>query len=143
MPAQSSLETILDEARSERAVQLRHFDVLDARAGVILGFAGVLVALFPGGGTLIDLGRFAAVASGLLALWTFAPRPQTGVDLSPLIGHYPKADPGFTVRRLIQAHVELTEDLRRLVRVKATRLRASMIALAASAVLSSVGLVVD
>jgi hypothetical protein len=143
VPGRSSLETILDEARSERAIQLRHFDALDARAGVILGFAGVLVALFPSGGPLIDLGRLAAVASGLLALWTFSQRPETGVDLSPLIEQYSSADPDFTVRRLIRAHVDLTEILRRLVRVKIARLRASMTALAAGAVLSSLGLVVN
>ena len=143
MPEGSSLGTILDEARSERAAQLGHFDALDARAGVILGFAGVLVALFPGGGALIDLGRLAAVASGLLALWTFSSRPQTGLDLSLLFEHYTAADADFTIRRLIQAQIELTEDVRRLVRAKAARLSASMTALAAAAVLSSVGLVVN
>jgi hypothetical protein len=121
VPGRSSLETILDEARSERAIQLRHFDALDARAGVILGFAGVLVALFPGGSPLIDVGRLAAVTSGLLALWTFSQRPETGVDLSPLMEQYSEADPDFTVRRLIQAHVELTDVLRRLLQVKVVR----------------------
>ncbi len=143
VPGRSSLETILDEARSERAVQLRHFDGLDARAGVILGFAGVLVALFPGGGALIDLGRFAAVASALLALWTFSLPPQTGLDLSQLSERYSKADTGFTLRRLIDAHIQVTEDLRRLIRVKTVRLMAAMTALASGAVLSSIGLVVD
>jgi hypothetical protein len=63
-----SLDPVLEEVRSERNSQLRHFDALDAKAGIILGFAGALVALSPSGGLLVNLGRGAAVLSGLLAL---------------------------------------------------------------------------
>jgi hypothetical protein len=41
----TSLEIVLEEARAERAAQLQHFDALDAKAGVLLGFSAALVAL--------------------------------------------------------------------------------------------------
>jgi hypothetical protein len=40
-----SLDLLVDEVRVEREAQLRHFDALDQKAGIVLGFAGVLVVL--------------------------------------------------------------------------------------------------
>ncbi len=40
-----SIDLILAEVRTEREGQLKHFDVLDSKAGVILGFAGAIVAI--------------------------------------------------------------------------------------------------
>lgn len=42
-----SIEIVLEEVRFEREAQLQHFDSLDAKAGILLGFAGALVALAP------------------------------------------------------------------------------------------------
>jgi len=58
----ASLELLRDEVRIERDAQLRHFDALDAKAGIILGFAGVIAALAPlDRSVLIDIGRLWAV----------------------------------------------------------------------------------
>jgi hypothetical protein len=74
-PHLPSLDLVLDEARSEREAQLVHFEALDAKAGVVLGFAGALVALAPQrADPLIVMGRLLAVVSGLAALSSFWPR---------------------------------------------------------------------
>lgn len=40
-----SVDVVLDLARFEREMQLQQFDAVDAKAGIILGFAGVIIAL--------------------------------------------------------------------------------------------------
>ena len=42
-----SLEVVLQETRIEQVAQLQHFDGLDAKAGILLGFSGAIVALTP------------------------------------------------------------------------------------------------
>src|SRR6266540_1826945 len=42
-----SLEVILEEVRIDRAAQLQHFDALDSKAGIVLGFSGAVAALAP------------------------------------------------------------------------------------------------
>jgi hypothetical protein len=43
MAAGSSLNLLIEINQSERDAQLSHFDSLDTRAGLVLGFAGVLI----------------------------------------------------------------------------------------------------
>lgn len=40
-----SLDLIAEEADAQLRAQFRHFEGLDTKAGIVLGFAGVLVAL--------------------------------------------------------------------------------------------------
>jgi len=68
-----SIDLILAEVRIEREGQLKHFDALDSKAGVILGFAGAIVAITrTGGHVLVNPGRLLAITSGLLAIWALA-----------------------------------------------------------------------
>lgn len=120
-----------------------HFDALDTKAGIILGFSGALIALSPSGGLVVDLGRYAAVASGLLALWTFWPRRFLVMDLRALRDLYLRADEAFTQRRVLDTQVEMAHQLAGFLRAKAGRLKASMALLALSAMLSSIGLSVE
>lgn len=39
-----SLDVLLEHVQQVRAQQLQHFDALDAKAGILLGFAGALIA---------------------------------------------------------------------------------------------------
>jgi hypothetical protein len=65
-PWQRSLDVILEEVRVEREAQLQHFDSLDAKAGIVLGFAGALVALAPRNvNWVVDMGRFVAIVGAL------------------------------------------------------------------------------
>jgi hypothetical protein len=45
MAARSSLDLLIEINQSERDAQLSHFDSLDTKAGLVLGFAGVLIGL--------------------------------------------------------------------------------------------------
>src|SRR3970040_1572077 len=45
MAARSSLDLLIEIHQSERNAQLSHFDSLDTKAGLVLGFAGVLIGL--------------------------------------------------------------------------------------------------
>jgi hypothetical protein len=45
MAARSSLDLLIEINQSERNAQLSHFDSLDTKAGLVLGFAGVLIGL--------------------------------------------------------------------------------------------------
>ena len=56
-----SITLVKEIVRDERSAQLAHFDALDTKAGVILGFAGVLVALSPSGRSIwVGLGKLGA-----------------------------------------------------------------------------------
>lgn len=60
-----SLDVVREEVRAERGAQLQHFDSIDTKAGILLGFAGALVALAPGRTTvLVQAGRAVAVVNG-------------------------------------------------------------------------------
>lgn len=74
-PGLPSLDLLLQMVMLERDKQLAHFDALDAKAGVLLAFDGVLIVVSRG----IQLpfllpGIAAASISGLLALTAFWPR---------------------------------------------------------------------
>jgi hypothetical protein len=136
----SSLDPILQEARLEREAQARHFDALDAKAGVILGFAGAIVALVPGGNQLVDIGRLAAAASGLAALYSFWPRGFGEVDVRRLRDLYLGSDPEFTKLLLLDTQVGLVEAMVAVLGQRAKRLQAAMLALGSATLLTAVGL---
>jgi hypothetical protein len=138
-----SLDPILEEVRSERAGQLRHFEALDGKAGIILGFAGALVALAPTGTLIVDLGRSAAAARGVLALATFWPRGYWATNLLQLRNLYLAAEPEFTKLNLLDTQIGMSVQLGRLLRGKAIRLKWAMTLLALAALLTAVGLTVD
>jgi hypothetical protein len=138
-----SLDPILEEVRSERAAQLRHFDALDSKAGIILGFAGALVALAPTGSLVVDLGRLAGSLSGIMALLTFWPRGYWSTDLLRLRDLYLTAQPEFTKLNLLDTQIGMTHQLGGVLKEKATRLKWAMGFLAAAALLTALGLTVD
>ncbi len=70
-----SLDLVKEVVRDERAAQLSHFDALDTKAGIILGFAGALIVLSPSGrSVIIGIGKVSALASDVAAIATFWPR---------------------------------------------------------------------
>ena len=76
-----SVDAILKWTQAERESQLRHFDSLDTKAGLILGFSGVLAGLARTEGLIVEIGRYAAVLSSLVALLAFWPRGPVGLGL--------------------------------------------------------------
>src|SRR5207248_1680451 len=80
----ASIDLVLHETEIERGAQLREFDAIDGKAGIILGFAGALAALAPlDRNVLVDIGRVLAVAGALLALAAFWPRGYSVLELRP------------------------------------------------------------
>ncbi len=131
-----SLDHILEEARSERHSQLVHFEALDAKAGIVLGFAGALVALTPDRpGVLIVVGRFLAAFAGLAALSSFWPRRFWLTDLRALRDKYLTAEPAFTKLNIIDATIAEAAQVRDVLILKSRLLKVAMVSLA-SAVLS-------
>jgi len=137
-----SLGPVLAEARSEREAQLRHADSLDSKAGILLGFAGALVALTPQQAhLLVDLGRVAAVLAAILALSAFWPRRFPITNLDVLRDRYLTAEPVFTQRRILDTHIAMVEVTRVVFERKVRRLELGMGSLVAAAILVAGGLI--
>ena len=135
-----SLQVLSEEVRVERDAQLRHFDALDSKAGVMLGFAGALVALAPVGlNVIVDLGRAAAVVGGLAALWAFWPRDYGLIAVGALRQKYLFADPAFTRVSLLDSHILSIEALGKALHEKGLRLKAALSAIAIATFLIAAG----
>jgi hypothetical protein len=135
-----SLNEILEEVRAEREGQNAHFDALDSKAGILLGFAGALVALTPTEDhLLVDVGRMAAVLAAALALWAFWPRRYSVTNLRVLRDRYLTADPRFTQKTLLDTHIQMAEQINESLRRKVWRVKAAMVALGAAALLVAIG----
>ena len=92
----AAIDVVADEVHSERVAELGHFDAVDTKAGVVLGFAGAITA--PSGrpvGPFSAAGLFVAVLAGLLSLMSFWPRKYWRTDLNALRAKYLAADPAF------------------------------------------------
>jgi hypothetical protein len=58
----AAIDVAAEEVHAERIAQLRHFDAVDTKAGVVLGFAGAITALSTGPVALVpEAGLLAAV----------------------------------------------------------------------------------
>ena len=138
-----SLEAILVEVRAERKDRLKHYESLDQKAGIVLGFAGVFIALSPAGANLlVDLGRISAVISAGSALTAFWPRSYIVTNLRLLRDKYLAAEEVFTLRRILDTQIAMTEETFGSLRSKARRLKVAMSGLATSVVFVTAGLVV-
>lgn len=130
-PRLPSLDLVLAEARSERQTQLSHFEALDAKAGVVLGFAGVLVALAPDrADPLLLAGRCFGVLSGLAALASFWPRHFWLTDLTWLRDRYLSSEMVFAKLQLVDAMVVEALQVKIALNRKTFTLKAAMAGLA-------------
>lgn len=135
---------LTSEVQEQLDSQLSHFESLDAKAGVLLGFAGLFVALAPGTETIwIDLARLAGVVSAAAALFAFLPRKFPVIDLYRLRQRYLSAEPDFTRLTLLDTHIEMLDQARRLIEQKALRLKIAIWALLVAILLAFVGLLID
>ena len=133
------VERIVDR---ERQAQL-HFDALDSKAGVMLGFAGALAALAPAAvNVIVDAGRFVAVGGALMGLWAFWPRSYGVVTLRAFRDRYLASEPSFTRIHLADTQIAVAEELAATLERKAFRVKLSMSFLATSSILVATGLLV-
>lgn len=133
MSARPSLEVIAAEVQREREAQLRHFESLDTKAGIVLGFAGVLVALGGRAGTLLGaLGQITAAVGALLAVAAFFPRVYPVLRLRHLRDRYLQSERGFTELHLLDTYILMAEEASYLLRRKAWWLKLAAALLAAA-----------
>lgn len=126
-----SLELIAEAVATDQAAQLRHFESLDTKAGIVLGFAGVLVAL--GTGSQAELGIVALIvgaAAALFALLAFVPRSYPVLELRKTRDRYLPSDPRFTKLHVIDTRIAIVEETSRLLMRKARWLKAAILMLA-------------
>jgi hypothetical protein len=139
-----SLDLVLEEVRSERDLQLSHFDAIDTKAGIVLGFAGALVALAPPRAELLlVLGRVLAVVCGFLCLWTFWPRRYWSTNLRPFRDKYLAPELEFAKIHLLDTLIGMADRMSETLASKATRLKLAMLALALAVLLTAAGIGVD
>lgn len=136
-----SLDLLLQTVSNERSAQLSHFDALDAKAGITLGFAGGLIAVSP------DLAAAPrGVALGLLVLSaaaataSFWPRRLPTLQVGNL-RRYLRADTEFTKLTLHDTYLSMVQEGWEAAQRKVFLLRLAMGSLALAGVTLAVGIV--
>jgi hypothetical protein len=140
-----SLDLLVAEMRIIRQDQIQHFDALDSKAGVLLGFSGAIVALRAGNpGPTALIAAILASGAALAAVWAYLPRKFPKFEAIGLRNRYLASDPGFTKLRILDTQVEMITQTADLLQVKAERLKwtsfllgGSVVSLAAQAILST------
>ena len=102
-----SLELLAETVADELAAQERRGDALDSKAGVLLGFASVLVGLTSTNlhGSLAKLGLGFAAVAAICAVFAFVPRSYPTLKLRPLRRRYFAAEEEFTRLRLLDTRI--------------------------------------
>jgi len=125
-----------------------HAESLDTKAGVVLGFAGVLVGLGAtaqvavSGRVVFQIGLGFAVAAALLAAWAFLPRRFPVLEVYLLRQHYLMESEFETRLHLLDTEIEMVKEVADLVRRKGRRVRLSVGCLAIAAALVVAGTLV-
>lgn len=136
-----SLDLRLQTVSSERAAQLSHFDALDAKAGITLGFAGGLIAVSPDLAVVprgIALGLLALSAASAAA--SFWPRRLPALQVGNL-RRYLHAEAEFTKLTLHDTYLAMVQEGWEAAQRKVRLLRLAMASLALAGVTLAVGIV--
>jgi len=132
----SSLDTLVDEVRRVREEQLRHFESLDTKGGVILGFAGALVAFANQlGKTERFAGSALALAAAISALSAFVDRDFPQIQAGAFRDRYLSSEAAFTKLHILDTMVAMSTEAGRLLRRKALRIRFAAFALGSAVTL--------
>lgn len=128
-----SLEYLSKEVQAEREAYVRHFDGLDTKAGVLLGFSGVLVALATRSSSPLGaLAAFAALLAVIFAFSAYAPRQSPVLDMLHIRERYLTADERFTRLHLLDTKVVMIQEFAGILREKALRLKIGLVLLGVS-----------
>jgi hypothetical protein len=144
VPALPSLSVLNEEAGAEIAAQERRADALDSKAGVVLGFAGVLVGLsidkLDGGWGHVATG--VAGVAALVAAAAVVPRSYPTLALRHLRERYLMAEEEFTRRRLLDTRIAMYERSQQTLELKAWLVTGAAWVLATAVVLTVVASIV-
>jgi hypothetical protein len=140
LPSLPSLDLLDSESIRQLEVQERRSDSLDSKAGVVLGFAGVLVPLSIANlhSNVAHVGTGFAALAALLASVGFFPRNSPALNLRHLRDTYLTAEEGFTRLRVLDTRIAMYERTNRRLQVKATAVSSSMAALAVAVIVTVV-----
>lgn len=133
------MRIIAAQVAAERETMNSHAESLDTKAGVVLGFAGVLVGLgataqgFISNRFLFQAGLVAGVAAGALAAWAFLPRRYPVIEVFRLRERYLTAPEQMTQLHLLDTQIEMVRQAADLVRRKGRRVKAAVVCLAGAA----------
>ncbi len=142
-----SLGILLAQVVAERETMNSHAESLDGKAGVVLGFAGVLVGL---GATaqvavsdrmIFQVGLAVAVVAAVLAAWAFLPRRYPVLEVERLRQANLTASEAETRLELLDTQIEMVKEAATLVKQKGWRVRAAVGCLAIAAALVVVGII--
>ena len=140
-----SLVIVLAQVAAERETMNAHAESLDGKAGVVLGFAGVLVGLGAtaqvavSGGVIFQIGLAVAVVAAVLAAWAFLPRRYPVLEVERLRQANLTASEAETRLELLDTQIEMVKEAATLVRQKGWRVRAAVGRLAIAAALVVTG----
>lgn len=138
-----SLELLLTLVQQERDKQLAHLDTLDGKAGVTLGFAGLLVTLAPDVPLVFQAVGLATGATSIaLSLASFWPRRFPVLEPSAL-RRYLRADESFTRLTVLDTLEDFVNEGSDILHTKGRRLSHALAALSTSATVLALGIVVD
>ena len=124
MEAPASLDVVEDVIRREVGAQHRRADAADARAGLVLGVAGLIVSVGHGGWPPLALAaRFLAGTAAVVALGTFGVSGTLTCDAERFARAYAYAHPLLTRRVLLRTDAEALRLLRARAHRKVARAR--------------------
>jgi hypothetical protein len=139
---------VAEQVSTERETMRSHAESLDAKAGVVLGFAGILVGL---GATAqsgianeaaFRVGLCAGVLAALLAAWAFVPRRYPVLEARRLRDMYLTAPEDETRLDLLDTQIDMVDQTAALLKIKGYKLSAAVACLAAAAALIVIGTLV-
>ena len=140
-----SLDVVAEQVAAERETMNSHAESLDSKAGVVLGFAGVLVGLGATAQSAISeevvfqVGLGFAVLSALLAAASFVPRRYPVLEVARLRENNLTAPVEETKLELLDTEILMVEQAASLVKQKGRGVRASVVTLAVAAALVVAG----
>jgi hypothetical protein len=144
-PTLPSLSIVMEQVASERATMNSHAESLDGKAGIVLGFTGVLVGLGATAQAMISenvifqIGLGFGVVAAVLAAWAFLPREYPVLEVLTLRNAYLTAPEAETQLDLLDTQIDMVMKAADLVKRKGLRVGLSIGSLAIAAALVVAG----
>lgn len=134
-----SLERVANLLATERSRQLTHLEELDSKAGIALGFAGLIVTLAAGmPAPWRILSALAAIGAAGFALGAFWPRGHPTLDAGVVV-RYATSEEVFLLQTIVDVDEHAIKVTSRSLETKRRRLRLALLLIAASGTFVGVG----
>jgi uncharacterized membrane protein YhaH (DUF805 family) len=136
-----SLSLISQQVREDMAAQERRGDGLDTKAGIVLGFAGVVVGVTIDKleGAITTVGTALTALAALLAVVAFVPRSFPSLAVRRLRDSYLTTDEDVTRLRLLDTQIAMYQRTERLLTLKGRLVTLAAVVLGVAVLLIVVG----